>query len=155
VRSLLWEDCTYWPAAGAGFSSGARAGLNALKPSPARKRFLSATQGRRIPIRNSIPLASVSQTIENRISRAAVPRRGVRWRPGLTDKQIVLPSRTRVGTANELFTHKEGLVIRARRVEVHAPTLLICLPLGRLTNVEGARPTLFCASKANERAGTP
>jgi hypothetical protein len=31
----LWEDCTYWPAAG--YSSEARAGVNALDPSPARK----------------------------------------------------------------------------------------------------------------------
>src|SRR5215208_5227103 len=35
-----------------------------------------------------------TQAIENRKSRAAVPRRGVRWRPGLTDNQIVLPRRT-------------------------------------------------------------
>jgi hypothetical protein len=52
-------------------------------------------------MRISILLASVSQAVENRKSRATVPRRGVRWRPGLTDIQIVLPSRTRVGTANE------------------------------------------------------
>ena len=39
---------------------------------------------------------------------------------------------------------------------MHPPTLLICPPLGRLpNNVEGARPTLFSASKANERVGTP
>jgi hypothetical protein len=34
-------------------------------------------------------------------SRAAVPRRGVRWRPGLTDNQIVLPSRAAAHTPNE------------------------------------------------------
>ena len=73
----------------------------------------------------------------------------------LNDESIVLPRRARGYSANELFLHKEGLVIRARRVEVHPPKLLICSPLGRLANVEGARPTLFRASKANERAGTP
>jgi hypothetical protein len=31
----LWEDCTYWPVAG--YSSEARAGVDALDPSPARK----------------------------------------------------------------------------------------------------------------------
>ena len=36
---------------------------------------------------------------------------------------------------------------------MHPPTLLICPPLGRLPNVEGARPTLFSASKANEGLG--
>jgi hypothetical protein len=34
-------------------------------------------------MRISILLASVSQAVENRKSRATVPRRGVRWRPGL------------------------------------------------------------------------
>src|SRR5215212_3060507 len=46
-------------------------------------------------------------TQRNRKSRAAVPRRGVRWRPGLTDNQIVLPRRTRVHSANERFFTKE------------------------------------------------
>ena len=74
----------------------------------------------------------------------------------LNDESIVLPRRARAYSANELFLHKEGLVIGARRVEVHPPTLLICSPLGRLPNkVEGARPTLFSTSEANERAGTP
>jgi hypothetical protein len=31
----LWEDCSYWPAAG--YSSEVRAGVNALDPSPGRK----------------------------------------------------------------------------------------------------------------------
>ena len=73
----------------------------------------------------------------------------------LNDESIVLPRRARAYSANELFLHKEGLVIRARRVEVHPPTLLICSPLGRLANVEGARPTLFRVSKADQRAGSP
>jgi hypothetical protein len=38
---------------------------------------------------------------------------------------------------------------------MHPPTLLICAALGRPTNVEGARPTLFSAYRPNERAGTP
>src|SRR5215217_213472 len=42
--------------------------------------------------------------IEHRKSRAAVPRRGVRWRPDLTDNRIVLPSRTKAYTANECFS---------------------------------------------------
>jgi hypothetical protein len=38
---------------------------------------------------------------------------------------------------------------------MYPPTLLICAALGRLPNVEGARPTLFSAYRLNERAGTP
>ena len=76
----------------------------------------------------------------------------------LNDNQIVAPTKAKAPTANELFLHKERGArgsVRARRVAVHPPTLLICSPLGRLPNVEGARPILFSASKANERAGTP
>jgi hypothetical protein len=36
-------------------------------------------------------------------------------------------------------------LIRARRVERHPPTLLICAAPGRLPNVEGVGPTLFSA----------
>jgi hypothetical protein len=38
---------------------------------------------------------------------------------------------------------------------MHPPTLLICAALGRLPNVEGARPTLFRAYKTYSRARTP
>ena len=106
-------------------------------------------------IRNALWLLWL-RTAPIRIGKpVAVPRRGVRC-ARLNDKSIVLLRRARAYSANELFLHKEGLVIRARRVEVHPPTLVICSPLGRLpNNVEGARPTLFSASKANERAGIP
>jgi hypothetical protein len=38
---------------------------------------------------------------------------------------------------------------------MHPPTLLTCAALGRLPNVEGARPTLFSAYKPYSRARTP
>ena len=41
------------------------------------------------------------EAIVNRKSRAAVPRRGMRWCPGLTDNQIVLPSGAGAHTPNE------------------------------------------------------
>src|SRR5829696_5372589 len=56
---------------------------------------------------------------------------------------------------SDLCTQRARDLIRARRVEIHPPTLLICPALGRLPNVEGARPTLFSAYRPNERAGTP
>jgi hypothetical protein len=34
---------------------------------------------------------------------------------------------------------------------MHPPKLLICAALGRLPNVEGARPTLFSAYRPNSR----
>jgi hypothetical protein len=46
-------------------------------------------------------------------------------------------------------------LIRSRKVEMHPPTLLICAALGRLPNVEGARPTLFSAYKPYSRARPP
>jgi hypothetical protein len=38
---------------------------------------------------------------------------------------------------------------------MHPPTLVLFRAPGRPANLEGARPTFFRASKANERVGTP
>jgi hypothetical protein len=49
-----------------------------------------------------------------RKSRVAGPWRGVRWRPGLTNYQIVLPRRTRVIAAHQLFFKEAYAMIEVR-----------------------------------------
>jgi hypothetical protein len=71
----------------------------------------------------------------------------------LNDEPIVLPRRVRahppIGRFLRAGEHRGeartcGLV-RARRVEAHAPALLLCLTSGRPLKAEGARPPLFGA----------
>ena len=51
----------------------------------------------------------------------------------LNDESIVLPGGPEhIAQMSDLFTKRGLLLIRARRVEVHPPALLICSPLGRL-----------------------
>src|SRR5215211_2714267 len=78
-----------------------------------------------------------TQARESRKSRAAVPRRGVRWRPDLTDNQIVLPRTTRVHSANESFSQRSlchdtsegkwGLVGEPRDMKKTRPEALFTL----------------------------